>query len=330
MRGMQLANDALAGVAMLDGTLTRLDDALFFGRNVGRLQLYYHRANDQFEWRWRIRRSQHQYIGKGLTTKVLSRLRGDNRARALALDRLLQARVAGRSVRRLIEVIIQKCDAWDDRVLTLRWTDGKGRRLTQWSLLDGGGVRRSTLNQLPPPQFADEIAKLYPVATVPGAGPPDQWLQALVQELQDIDGELMRWQQSMRSASVRLYHNTRSDTWTIRGFRENWKWTSLRLDDESDWQGLMQPVPTMVGNIRAALEQRRRLRRGLCMIKLVTQLAQRWPGGTWSICSHGGLDGKRRRAKTNWTIIAGPRGVLRRTYRSAAPVADDQAAGATV
>jgi hypothetical protein len=227
-------------------------------------------------------------------------------------------------VLRLVQEITEQCDEWGDRVLTVRWTDGKGRRLTQWYLLDGGGVRRSTLNQPPPPRFADEIAVLNPSATLPGAGAVGQWVQALVNELQAIDDQLIVWQQQLKSASVRLYHNARSDSWMLRGLRQTWQWVHLRPDHTSDWEGLMPSVPAVVREVRAALEQRRRMRRGLWMITAVTQLARGWPGGTWYIRSEAGQNGKKRGAKTNWVLIVGPRGVLSRNYRSAAPTTDDE------
>lgn len=324
MHGKQLSEGALAGVAVLEGALTRLEDFLLRAQGAGRARLYYHKTNDQFEWRRRIARGQHEYLGKALTNEWLSRLRSPTRARALALDRLVQARVAGRGVLRLAQAITEQCDEWGDPVLTVRWTDGKMRRLTCWCLLNGGGVRRSTLNQPPPPRFADEIARLQPSATLLGAGAVGQWVQAMVEELQEIDGQLARWQQRLKSSSVRLYHNAQSDTWMLRGFRQTGEWVHLHRDHESNWEGLMQPVPAVVREVRAALEQRRRMRRGLWMIHLLTQLARSWPGGTWYIRSEAGQDSKRRRAKTNWVLIAGPRGLLFRDYRSAAPTTDDE------
>jgi len=297
---------AVAAVAVIEQAVQEVERQLRAVKRIGRLRLQYNQREQRFRWRLWEGPRRTAVIGARLSPEHWRKMRGATQKKVQTVERLLDARQAGRNVLRLVEWALLAGMEWAEQTVTLRWQCGDLRRAMWGFLLSGGVMRRGGVVPLDGVEagYAEAIQRLNVRRQVGWRGEVTSGVEHVVVELSSIDEELGRAKQALRRW-VRLYYDRGRDTWQLR---QMWGPNRSRYVSHEKVTGLIAKVVEeekgVLEQVVVAMERRRQVKRLLNVLMTLGEAAQQWPAGTWQIRGERGGQGT-----ATWVATATQRGV---------------------
>lgn len=303
-------------VRRMERTLAAIDTALQQVGWVSRLLLLYKGTRQSYEWRLRGSGRFATYVGSRVPQPLLRRLRPQTRQRVLGIEKLLDARAAGRTVVHLLEDIIARAETWRDRTVTLQWHNQEVGRLT-WTFPLGGGLLGEPLDRRIMVRVESYMSVVKPYVGRGGGGTPlsaafERWLGSEVA----LHTELATVAERLRACEVRLYRDASRKSWAFRLMRRRKPSVALA-------GGVLKHVDRLPAREREVIERAvanlgrlQRVRRGALLIGRIAEIAEWWCDGDWRLCGEDVKVGQVvvERRGSNWVWVAKNGSVLKRRY----------------
>lgn len=296
---------AVAAVAGIEQVVQEVEGQLRTVKAIGKLRLHYDQREQRFQWRLWEGPKRTRGIGTRLSDEHWRTLRESTRKKVQAVQRLLDARHAGRNVLRLVEWAMMAGAEWAEQTVTLRWQCGDRRRAMWGFLLSGGVIRRGGVVPLDGVEsgYTEAIQRLNVRCPLGWRGEVTSGVEHVVAELGNIDEGLGKAKEALHRW-LRLYYDVGRDTWQLRqmwGPQQSRYVSQQRL---TTLTGVLEKEKRVLEQVVAAMERRRRVKRVLNVLMTLGDAAKEWPAGEWQI--RGEQGGQKTAA---WVATATQRGV---------------------
>jgi hypothetical protein len=300
-------------VRALERTLAAIDMALQQVGWVGPLYLAYKRREGGYEWRRRGIGRFATYVGRKVPGDLLAGLRRTTRAKVRAVEQLLEARVIGKTLLRLMESIVADGGSWPEDVVTVMWTHN-GEGSYSWICPLGGGVLGQSIEWWGFKELRTyrEIVRPY-VGRLTSATPVADAVRRWAGGVGEMEARLVEAREALRTCRLRLYYDGQSQTWRFRRLRRGRP--SVPVKDVLG--GYAGRVPEwhwrVIERTRNLIEQQQRLRRAVELVGTLAGLSALWLDGRWQLRGdrrtlHGAEGG------VAWVWTAAQGRVLKRVY----------------
>ncbi len=312
---------AVLGTHRVELGVRAIEEGLRAIRFVGRvLRLRYHRRDQRFSWRHRLRDGEGRAIGwEDIGARVPEEIRRglweETRSRIDGAEEWMAMRQDGRSVLILADWLAAHALETPPTVVTMTWR-GEGRLgRIRWTFRADGRMQR-TADLGAPKRLVSAYGKataavLAAIDIRQGQGPYAATLdRMLVARYRAVDGRLADLASILREqqSDIRLYRLEEKDTWRFHEVDHGEGWTRYvqRKSVASRSTRLAAQPQSQVVEAVKLLEERGQIRRLLRVIAELTEAAAVWPGGQWSVVGRG-TEGQSlwRRTATREGIVGG-------------------------
>ncbi len=292
----------------VERTLAAIDLALQQVGWVGSLLLAHNRAQNAYEWRKRGVGRFATHVGARVPSDLLATMRRTTRAKVEAVENLLEARLSGRTLLRLVGAVVVEGPSWAENVVTVTWVHPQKAGYTWVCPLDAGmmGQAFEVVGIRGLPAWRD-VVRPY-AGRLRGPTPIVDALDGWLSGAHAIETRLSEASQRLRDCRLRLYYSAPEDRWLFR-------WVSRRRSSSAPLVMVSACLPKLAERHRPTvllaadlMEVRRRCRRAARVLEGLTDLGSQWLMGHW--CVRGYATGASDAAL--WTYIAARGRVLRR------------------